>query len=71
MADPPDGVGDEVETLRDIVAFNRVHQANISFGDEIREGHALILILFGDIDDESEIGFNQHVLGELVAGRCL
>ena len=53
LAYPPNRVRNEMITLGDIKALDRVHQANVAFTDQIGQGQSLILVLLGHIHDEA------------------
>ena len=56
LADPPDGVGDELEPARLVEPLDRLEQADVSLGDQLEQGKPVILVLPGYADDEPEIG---------------
>jgi hypothetical protein len=43
-----------------------MHEAEVSFLDEVQEIHAGTVIFFGDGDDETEVGFNDALGGFLI-----
>ena len=67
LADPPHGVGDEFEAAGLVEFFCCLDQAEVSFVDQVREADALVLILFGDRDDEAQVGACQFIQGFLVS----
>jgi hypothetical protein len=67
LANPPHGVGDEFEAAGFVEALGGFDQAQVAFVDEVAERKALILVLFGYRNDESEVGFCQFFQGGLIA----
>src|SRR5256714_6386138 len=56
-----DGIRDEFDALRLVEFVGRPNEAEVPLVDQIREGDTLILILFGDGHDESEIRPDQSI----------
>jgi DNA gyrase subunit B len=67
LADPPYGVGDEFEAAGFVEAFCGLDEAYITLVDEVGETKSLVLILLGDGNHKSQIGFSQAVESSLVA----
>ena len=67
LADPPHGVGDELEALRLVEALGRLDQPQVALVDEVAQGQALVLVLLGHGHDEAQVGFRQLFEGHLVA----
>jgi hypothetical protein len=65
LADPPNGVGDELHPLVRVELPGRGEETQVSFADEIAEPEAAVLVLLGDRDDEPEIPLDQllHCVG--------
>ena len=61
LADPPDGVGDELDALGLVELVGRADEAEVALVDQIGERHALVLILLGDRHHEAEIAADQLV----------
>jgi hypothetical protein len=66
LTNPPDGVGDELDPLGLVEFVSCPNEAEIPFVDQVRQGHALILVLLGHRDDESEVGSDQLVQSLLI-----
>jgi hypothetical protein len=54
-ADPSDGISREAEAALGIEPVDGAHHADIAFGDELAQGHAIAAIAGGDLDDEPEM----------------
>ncbi len=69
LADPPDGVGDELDALGLVELPGRPHQPDVSLVDQVGERHPLVLVLLGHRDHEAEVGPDElvHRLGVAVA----
>ena len=59
LANPPGGVGAELEAALVVELVGGLHQADVAFLDQIQEGQAATDVLLGDGDDEAEIGLDQ------------
>jgi hypothetical protein len=68
LADPPDGVGDELDPLGLVELVGRADQAEVALVDQVRERDALVLVLLGDRDDEAQVGAHERVERLLVVG---
>jgi hypothetical protein len=55
LLDPPSGVGGELAALFRIEALDGFHEANVAFGNEIGDGHAVVGIVLGDFNDQTEV----------------
>ena len=66
LANPPRGVGAELEAAAIFVFIDRAHQAGVSFLDDVQEGEAAIAVFLGDGDDQAEISAGQLSLGVFV-----
>src|SRR5581483_9353999 len=62
LADPPCGVGGELEALAVVELLNGAYEADVAFLDEVQEGHATSDVLLRHADDEAEVGFGQALL---------
>ena len=59
LADPPHGIGDELETARLVELLGGLDQAEVALVDQVRQAQTLVLILFGDGDHETQVGFRE------------
>src|SRR6185436_15770630 len=55
LADPPGGVGRELEALAVVELLRRANEAERPLLDEVEEGQALVAVVLGDRDDEAEV----------------
>ena len=69
LADPPRGVGGELEALGVVELVDRPHQAEVALLDEVEELHAPAAVALGDADDEAQVGLDQLALGPLAVRR--
>src|SRR2546421_6685870 len=67
LADPPHGVGDELDAFGLVELVGRPDQAEVALVDQIREGDALVLVFLGYGDDEPEVGADELVQRLFVA----
>ena len=67
LADPPRGVGGELEALRVVELLDRPHQAEVALLDQVEEVHAAADVALGDRHDEAEVGLDEHLAGVLAA----
>src|SRR6185503_3115128 len=67
LANPPDRVRDELDALRLVEFVRGANEAEVALVDQIRERHALVLILLRDRHDEAQVGAHQLVQGFLLA----
>ena len=67
LADPPGGVGRELEALAVVELLDRAHQADRALLDQVHERQALVAVALGDRDHEAEVGVHHPVLGLEVA----
>ena len=67
MFDPPRGVGAELAALRGIEAFDSLDQANVAFADQVEERETEIVVIVGDLYDQSQIRGDHVVASRLVA----
>jgi hypothetical protein len=61
LLDPPGGVGGEANIEFRVEAFDGLEQADVSFFDLVLEGESAIGVIFGDVDDESEVGADHFL----------
>jgi hypothetical protein len=82
LADPPGGVGRELEALAPVELLHRVHQTEVALLDEVEQGQTGRLVLLGNGDHQSKVGLDKVALGgvatvrgalqgQLLAGRNL
>jgi hypothetical protein len=53
--DPPHRIGCEAESAIGIEFLHALHQADIAFGDQFRNGQAIAAIAHGDFGNESQV----------------
>src|SRR6476661_7281635 len=62
LSDPPHGISRDLHAMAVVELFNRVHEAQVAFLDQIEEVEgAIAAILFGDCDHQSEMS-SYHFL---------
>ncbi len=61
LADPPRGIRRKTEATRRIEFFDRMHQAEIAFFDQIEQRHAAIQIALRDADDQPQIALDHDL----------
>ena len=66
LADPPGGVGRELEALAPVELLDRVHQAQVALLDQVQQRQLGGLVLLGDGDHQAQVGLDEG-LGRLVA----
>ena len=66
LADPPGGVGGELEPFAPVELLDRVNQAQVPFLDEVEERELGGLVFLGDGDHETQVGLDER-LGRDVA----
>ena len=71
LADPPDGVGDELHALVRIELPGSREQPHVALPDQIGQGQAAVLVLLGHRDHEPQVALGQLLHGLLVAGADL
>ncbi len=71
LADPPDGVGDELDALVRIELPRGGEQADIALADQVGEGQPAVLVLLGHRDDEAQVAFHQLLHRLVIAGAHL
>ncbi len=68
LANPPGGVGAELEAAAILELVDRPHQPGVAFLDQVEEAQAAVAVLLGDRDDQPQVAFGQAALGLLVLG---
>ena len=51
--DPPDRIGGKAKAFFRLEAVKRLHQADVSFGDDFRNGQAVAAVAHGDFDGKT------------------
>ena len=69
LADPPHGVGDELEAPSRVEPVYGRHQTEIAGADKLHERHPTVAVVLGDGDDEQEIGLGELLASPLIASR--
>ena len=67
LADPPRGVGGELEALAVVELLRRPDQPERPLLDQVEEGQPLVAVVLGDRDDEAQVGLDHALLGLPVA----
>src|SRR6266545_4730105 len=67
LADPPRGVGRELEAFAVVELLRRANEADRPLLDQIEEGQALVAVLLGDRDDEAQIRLDHLLLRAVIA----
>ena len=65
LANPPRGVGRELVAAAVLELVDGLHQADVALLNEVEELQAAVGVLFGDGDDQAQVGFDQLALGLL------
>ena len=63
LADPPRGVGAELEALRVLELLDRPDEADVPLLDQVEEAHAAPDVLLGDAHHEAQVGLGQALAG--------
>ncbi len=63
LPDPPGGVGGELVALLVVELLDCTNQAQVALLDQVQEQHAAAGVALGQGDDESQVRFEQVVLG--------
>ena len=69
LADPPDGIRDELDPVVGIELLDRLEQPLVADRDELGEIESVTLILLHVGDHESEVGRDQPFGGSFIAGQ--
>src|SRR5918995_3353022 len=67
LADPPRGVGRELEALAVVELLRRAYQTECALLDEVEERESLVPVVLRDGDDEPQVGLDHLLLGVEVA----
>ena len=65
LANPPGGVGGELEALGVVELLHGADEAQVALLDEVQEEHAAARVALGQGDHQSQVGLQQVVLGPL------
>ena len=65
LADPPRGVGGELEALGVVELLHRPHEAEVALLDEVEEQHPPPDVALGDGHDEAQVGLDQLASADL------
>ncbi len=71
LANPPGGVGAELEPAAIFELIDRPHQARVPLLDQVQEAQAAVAVLLGDRNHQAQVAFGQSALGFLVLGDRL
>ncbi len=63
LADPPGGVGGELEALRVVELLDRLDEAEVALLNEVEEEHPAADIALGDGDDQTQVRLGELLLG--------
>ena len=67
LADPPGGVGGELEALAVVELLGGADEPDRALLDQVEEREALVAVALRDRDDEAEVGLDHRLLGGVVA----
>ncbi len=67
LADPPHGVGDELEAPGLVETLGGGDQAHVPGADQLGERQAAVLVFLGHPDHEAQVGLDQGVAGFAIA----
>ena len=59
LFDPPAGVGTKFDSTARLEPFDRFHQAEVTFGDEVENWQAAVFVICGELDHEAEVGLDH------------
>ena len=65
LANPPGGIGRELVAALILELVHGLDQTDVAFLDQIEKLQATVGVLFGDGDDQTQVGPNQLLLGPL------
>ncbi len=70
LADPPGGIGAELEAQRGVELLHRPQQADVALLDQVQERHAAADVALGHADHQAQVGLRQALLGVQAALRA-
>ena len=65
LANPPGGIGAELEALAIVELFHGAQQAQVAFLDQVQERHAAAHVALGHADHQAQVGLGQAALGNV------
>ena len=65
LFDPPAGVGTKFNSTARLEPFDRFHQTEVTFGDEVENWQATVLVICGKFDHEAEVGLDHQFAGTI------
>jgi hypothetical protein len=68
LADPPRGVGGELEAAGVVELHDRAHEPEVALLDEVEHRHPAAVVAARDRDDQAKVRRGQPVAGSFVAG---
>jgi hypothetical protein len=71
LANPPRGIGAELEAAAILVLVDRPHQPGVSFLNQVEEAQAAIAILLGDRHHQPQVAAGKLPLGRFVFDELL
>ena len=63
LTDPPCRIGRELITATVLELINGLHEANVTFLNQIKELQSTVRVLLGDRDHQTQVGFDHFFLG--------
>ena len=66
LADPPHGIGDELEAAGLVKLLRCLDEADVALVDQVRQTQALVLVLLGYRHNKAQVGIDKLVKGLLV-----
>jgi hypothetical protein len=60
LLDPPRGVGAQFATLRRVKTFDGLHQADISFRNQVEQRETKVRVVVRDLDDQAQVRTNHE-----------
>jgi hypothetical protein len=60
LLNPPGCVGAELASFCGIKTFHSLHQADISFGNEVQQRKSQIRVIVGDLNNQSQIRLDHQ-----------
>ena len=71
LANPPRGIGAELEAAAILVFIDGPHQPGVAFLDEIEEAQAAVAVLLRDAHHEAQVAAREFAFGVFVLGKPL